>query len=430
MTGRQEFFWRGWGPLEPFDRPIAAEAAKTGAVTSIITDHYHYWETNAHGYFEQFQGARLIRGSEIDNYCTDTVNGLAPWAQAVSDRGRLEFARRYYRNAKDLVQEEDFFSPRTFTAACEWLDTNHTHEKFFLWVESFDPHEPFHVPEPYRSMFTDQNGEGMTCWPPYQDGYHGHNEAFWETTTLEEVSYIRAQYMGKLRMVDEWFGKLMAKLDEYDLWKDTAVILTTDHGHELGEKQRFGKQTPLYDLSAHIPLMIWHPEYPGPRRIDALTTAIDLYPTILETLGARDIQSPHGRSAMPLVRGETTVHRDSVAYALFGNGVMITDKEYSYHCTWNPAKPLYWYSATYAQPSPDIVGGKFIPDVDSPVWKIPSKSDDPYPELLFDRRADPAQEHNLAAERPEVVKGMRRKLVEIMREQGVPEEQFDRLMLR
>jgi len=429
MTGRQEFFWRGWGHLEPFDRPVAREAQKAGAVTAIVTDHYHYWENGAHGYLEHFQASRCIRGHELDNWNTDPLDDMPDWANAIAQRGRPAYGRQYYNNVKDFTKPEDFFAAKTFAQACDWLDTNHTHEKFFLWVECFDAHEPFHVPEPYKSMFTDQTGEGLTCWPPYQDGVHGHNDAFWNTTTPEEVEYIRAQYMGKLAMVDDFLGKLFDKLDELNLWDNTAVILTTDHGHELGERQRYGKQPPLFDLAAHIPLMIWHPRHPGPRRIDALTTAIDLYPTVLEMLDAPEIHSPHGRSLLPLLTGQTADHRDAVTYGWFGCGAMLTTKEYSYFTSWDPSVPLYWYSAMYSTPVPGIVGGQFIPGVDTPVWKIPARGEPAYPELLYDRRSDPDQQHNLVADRPDAVHMMREKLTTLMCEQGVPEEQYARLRL-
>ena len=429
MTGRQELFWRGWGHLEPFDAPIAREAGKTGAVTAIVTDHYHYWENSAHGYLEHFQGSRFIRGHEMDYYNTDKTGEIPGWADSIDKRGRGGAGRRYYQNVKDFAKPEDFFAPKTFAEACGWLDANHAHEKFFLWVECFDAHEPFHVPEPYKSMFTKITGEGMTCWPPYQDGCHGRNGEFWATAPPEEIEYIRAQYMGKLYMVDEFMGKLFDKLDEYCLWDDTAVIVTTDHGHELGERGRYGKQPPMFDLSAHIPLMIWHPKYPGQRRIGALTTAIDLYPTILEMLGAPDAKAPHGRSLMPLLKGETGAHRDAVVYGWFGCGAMITTEDYSYFTSWDNGVPLYWYTAGYMTPKPGITGGNFIPGVDTPVWKVPMEGQPVYPELLYDRKADPGQTVNLAGEKQEIVKMMKARLAALMREQGVPEEQFARLRL-
>jgi arylsulfatase A-like enzyme len=82
-------------------------------------------------------------------------------------------------------------------------------------------------------------------------------------TTPEELAFIRSQYAGKLTMVDRWFGELLRKLDELELWNNTTVIVTTDHGHDLGERGTFGKQYPHYDSHANLPMLMWHPDYPA-----------------------------------------------------------------------------------------------------------------------------------------------------------------------
>lgn len=427
MTGRKELFWRPWGPLEPFDRPLAQEAGKSGAVTCMVTDHYHYWEYPAHGYFEFFNSVKMIRGHELDMWNTDPVPELPSWARAI-DRHRPGWGTRYYRNVQDFETEEDFFSPKVLSEASDWLERNHTHDKFFLWVECFDVHEPFHVPEPYRSMYFPGEKEGLNCWPPYQEGV-GHHEGFWQNTTPEEVDFIRTQYYGKVTMVDHHLEKLFAVMDRYRLWENTAVIITTDHGHELGEKRRFGKQPPHYDTCAHIPLMIWHPALKESFRVNAFTTAVDLYPTILELLDAQDCAAPHGRSLMPLVRRETDTHRDAVVYGEFGFGATVTNREYTYHCSWDENAPLYQYTGLMLWPSADATGGKFIPGVDCPVWKIPRQSGIEIPEMLFDRQADPRQDRNIASERPEIVKKMKALLTRHMQQEGVPPEQYARLGL-
>ena len=58
--------------------------------------------------------------------------------------------------------------------------------------------------------------------------------------SAEEGRHIRANYGAKLTMIDHWFGRILAMFDEQDLWKDTALIVCTDHGHYLGE-EREGK---------------------------------------------------------------------------------------------------------------------------------------------------------------------------------------------
>ena len=431
MTGRKEFFWRGWGPLEPFDEPVALEARKAGAVTAMVTDHYHYWENSAHGYLEHFDCVKLIRGHELDMWNTDPCkdDDVPRWAKAI-DAGRPGLGTRYYKNVKDFREEADFFSPKTLSEAADWLERNHTHKKFFLWAECFDVHEPFHVPEPYRSMYTDKVSEDFNCWPPYQGGFHGHDEKFWDNVTEDELEFIRGQYYGKVTMTDKWLGKLLDKMDEHGLWEDTAVIVTTDHGHELGEKERFGKQPPHYDLNAHIPLMIWHPSLDGTFRVPAFTTAVDVYPTMLEIMGADASRSPHGRSLMPLLRRETGIHRDAVVYGQFGSGATVTNGRYTYHSGWDKNLGLNCYTSVPLRPGRDFenaVSGKFIPGVECPVWKYACGNSPVIPELLFDRIDDPLQDNDLSAFDRAGVREMREVLKNLMDEEGVPPEQYARL---
>src|SRR3546814_16286624 len=74
-------------------------------------------------------------------------------------------SRGYFRG------EEDFPGPRTMGAAAKWIDDNAGHhDRFMLFVDEFDPHEPFDTPEPYASMY-DKDWEGPhIIWPPYMTG--------------------------------------------------------------------------------------------------------------------------------------------------------------------------------------------------------------------------------------------------------------------
>jgi len=426
MTGRKEFFWRGWGPLEPFDKPVAVEAKRLGAVTAMVTDHYHYWEYPAHGYLEHFNSLKTIRGHEHDMWNTEPIKNMPAWGQAM-DKWRPGVGRVYYNNAKDFKTEEDFFAPRTLSEAADWLDKNHGHDKFFLWTECFDCHEPFHVPEPYRSMYTDKLSDEYNVWPPYQDGYHGHTQKYWDQVSPEEIEFIQGQYYGKITMTDKWLGKLFGVMDKHKLWDNTAVIITTDHGHELGEKQRFGKQPPQYDLNAHIPLMVWIPGMTEQKRIGALTTAVDVYPTMLQLLGESCPDSPHGRSLLPLINGKTDKHREAVVYGTYSHGATVTNGQYTYHSTWNADAELNSYTSIMLRPSADAVAGKFIPGVDCPVWKIPGKSGAVVPELLFDRKNDPAQDKDISKTDRITGGKMREVLKGLMDDEGSPPEQYKRL---
>ena len=287
FTGRQEFLWRGWGFIEPWDRHLAVDAARAGAVTQMITDHYHYWEGGAHGYFEPFQGVEFIRGHENDMWRTDPLPDTPEWVKGITRgrpgpmRGYRSWGEAFYANARQWRQESDFPCAQVMGRSADWLQRNQSHEKFMLWVEAFDPHEPHYLPEPYRSMYVSgKPAPDFDCWPPYQDDQAARE--FISRASDDELAWIRAQYYGKVTMVDRWLGEVLDRMDALDLWKNTAVIITTDHGHDLCYNRLdgptiWGKSYPHPESHARIPLMVWHPDYPGDgQRVGALTCAVDV----------------------------------------------------------------------------------------------------------------------------------------------------------
>lgn len=444
MAGRREFLWRGWGHMEPFDRPLAAECRRLGAVTQIITDHYHYWEGSAHGYLEHFDGSEMIRGHELDYWKTASQSDEPDWVKAIN-KHRPGWGSRYYRNVAHFRSVEDFHSPTVFRTAAEWIDANAgAHSSFFLQIESFDSHEPFYVPEPYRSMYTDDLNPDYTCWPPYQS--LEQRRSFLRSTSLAELEYIRAQYKGKLTMVDDALGQVWAAMDRHKLWENTVVILTTDHGHELAEGIRsldevtddardrtlrgpFGKQDPHYLSHANIPLIVWHPELlSGGKTVDAITSGVDVYATILDALGGPADSGPHSCSVLPLLSGEKG--RDFTYWGSFGGGICCTDGEHVLLQGANTGAPLYWYSALLNVPSAgEPTSGRFIPGVECPVWRIPRQATFEFPSILYRRDDALFYEKNIIDQAPEVAAKLRRRLKEEINRDGCPPEQFDRLGL-
>ncbi|MHB1455678.1 MAG: sulfatase [Armatimonadota bacterium] len=443
MTGRQEFLFRGWGHLEPYDVPMALRCRQSGAVTQMVTDHYHYWENSAHGYIEHFNGCEMIRGHELDFWKTELQPSEPDWVKAIN-KYRPGWGSRYYQNVARFTSEEDFFSPKVFKKAAEWLDANHNQDRFFLHIESFDAHEPFHVPEPYRSMYTNDLNPEYTCWPPYQDA--DQRLKFLRNTSMAELDFIRAQYQGKLTMVDKALGQVWAMMDKHNLWDNTTVILTTDHGHELAEavadlseidddardhtlRNPFGKQHPHYLSHANIPLVIWHPHLMnGGKSIDALTCTVDIYNTVLEAIGSGTVNDVHSRSVLPLMAGEKQT-RDLTYWGTFGEGICCTDGEDVLLQGCNSGAPLNQYSSVMNWPCSEAKAGKFIPGVDCQGWQIPINYRHDFPSILYKRNSPLFRESNIIGTQPDIAAGLRRRLKERITEDGCPSEQFDRLGL-
>jgi arylsulfatase A-like enzyme len=429
-AGRREWLWRGWGHAEAFDDLIADRAKRLGAVTQMITDHYHYFEHSSHGYVESFDGFEFIRGQEVDNWRTQPLAQRPPWVEAVN-AWRPGWGDRYYRNVEGFKKEEDWFTPKVFHTIRDWLHANHTLEKFFLFVDHFEVHEPFYCVEPYRSLYTNQAFAAQNIWPPYQDEERCH--AFLEQVSPDDLAFLRAQYWGKVSWVDKYIGMLMDTLTELSLWDNTMVIITTDHGHDLAlHRPRFGKQPPHHDSHAHLPLLVWHPEFASDGRdVSAVTSTVDLHATIAEALGSTEETSPHSKSLLPVLRGDIATRREATVTGTFACGPMVADERYSYTHAPVAAGPNLWHSG-YLPRGRDFRAaepGRFIPGVDVPVWRIPVADVPPYAPSLIEHAPDPNHQPDLLPAHPEIAERLKAQLAAILREEGCPPEQWTRLGL-
>lgn len=442
FAGIQEFLWRPWGPMEPFDTPLALAARNAGAATQLVTDHYHFFQHGSHGYFEDYHGFEFIRGHEVDAWQTAPRHpDEALLAQIGSpDPDALQFMNRatYARNVHTFRTEEDFFAAKVFRSAADWLERNQVYDKWLLVVDSFDVHEPFHCPAPYASMFTDEDPTDpeLINWP-----YYGRIDEGQSRLTDRQVAFVRAQFAGKVAMVDRWFGEVLDKMDELNLWENTALIVTADHGHYLGDHGWMGKpNAPMYNTLCHTPLLIWHPDSPRMgSRVSALTAAVDHYATMLALLDAEVPQNVHSRSLLPLLQGSTESHRDWALYGYWASTVNVTDGRYTYlhPCREDVQADCYstqmmnphgWFQPPKVQQEAEA--GPFLPYTDSPVWRYPAMSYTRHAEpLLFDVQADPKQEQNLAGAGAPEEERMRALLVEALHELQAPEKLYERLGL-
>jgi hypothetical protein len=258
-----------------------------------------------------------------------------------------------------------------------------------------------------------------------------------------QLAFVRAQFAGKITMVDRWLGEVLDTLDRENLWASTMVIVTTDHGHYLGEHGWIGKpDAPYYNTLAQTPLMIWHPGNPHPGgRTKALSSAVDLYATILEALDAPPTPNVHSRSLMPLVRGAQAVHRDWSIYGYWGSSINISDGRYTYFQPCDRSMPAEAHSTMMVMMAPwdwfqppvphmDAEGGRFLPYTESPVWRysIPSQSRHHGP-MLYDVQEDPMQASDLAGNGDPSEQRMKDLLISALDSLQAPRSQYRRLRL-
>jgi arylsulfatase A-like enzyme len=326
QTGRHSFLHRSWGPLEPFDNSFPEILKQKSVYSHLISDHYHYWEDGGATYHTRYNSFDFIRGQESDPWKVLLDSPIErikeKYHQSQNDPNDKQNPYNYMINREFIKEESDLPSVKCFKSGFDFLDLNRNADNWFLQIETFDPHEPFFAPERLRSKFKTHYKGPILDWPRYAK----------VTEEKNEIAELRANYMALLCLCDELLGEVLDYFDKYNMWADTALILTTDHGFMLGEHEWWAKnRMPLYEEISHIPLFMYHPDYRNfvGQRKGALTQTIDLMPTILDFHGAPIPDEVEGKSLLSLFKTKSDL-RSSAIFGYWGGGVNLTDGQYTY----------------------------------------------------------------------------------------------------
>jgi hypothetical protein len=288
----------------------------------------------------------------------------------------------------------------------------------------------------------DWDREQHLVWPPYTVGAVAKG-------VIDErgARQVRAQYGAKLTMIDHWFGHLLGTLERTGRLDDTVVIVCTDHGHYLGEKDIFGKPgCPVYEPLGHVPLLI---AWPGvaPTTCGALTTTVDLHATLLDLFGTTVEHRTHGRTLRPLLDGTATGVREWALCGVWGREVhLVADHKKYVRAPAGNNEPLSMWSNRWSTmpvhghpdlrlPLPDerAVLDR-MPGSRVPVIRQPFRAGDLLPfwaysqfvgTLAFDLGDDPDEDRNLAD--GAFGRDLADQLHAALREVEAPHDQFVRL---
>ncbi len=429
-TGRYNFLHRSWGPLEPFDDSMPQVLSASGVYTHLVSDHYHYWEEGGANYHTRYRSWEIERGQEGDPWKGEVAAPDIP--PTVGGRKDGPLWRQDWVNRKYMAREEDQPQYKVFARGEEFLRTNAATDNWFLQIETFDPHEPFFTQQKYKDLYPHAYAGAHFDWPPYSR----------VGETPEEVEHCRYENAALVSMCDAHLGRVLDLMDELDLWKDTMLIVNTDHGFLLGEHGWWAKMvSPFYNEVAHTPLFIWDPRagVAGERR-EALVQTIDLPATLLEYFG---VPLPPDMQGVPLrdtIATDATV-REAALFGIFGGHVNITDGRYMYmRAPVTPDnRPLFEYThmPTHMRQAFSVEEMRtmkwhegFAFTKGCPVMRIdgrPGPQRVPYETLLFDLQADPLQERPIRDEAVEA--RLSKEMVRLMKANDAPPEQFERLGL-
>jgi len=412
MTGRFTFTYADWEPLPRDEVVLAQVLSEAGYVTMMVADTPHILQRGFH-YDRGFSGFVWVRGQENDRLRTDPQEVELPCNPSKLRHPDFTVVQ-YLRNTALRTYEEDYFVAMTMREAARWLERNRR-AKFFLYVDTFDPHEPWDPPEWYVELY-DPGYEGeKVIYPRY---------APCDFLTERELKHVRALYAGEVTMVDSWVGYLLKRVEEMGLLDKTTIIFTTDHGFLHGEHGIMGKSliwpggyadVPLYEEIARIPLIIRLPGMRMGRRIKAYAQPPDLMPTILDLCGAEIPDTVQGTSLLPVMRGERAETRPLAISTPplchdpnGGRPTTITCGEWSLIYYGNPDTPLMRHltAAVDSIERPAVV----------PTEKVPE------PEL-YHLPSDPGQKRNVISENRGVAEQLHRMHVEFLERLGM-EERF------
>ncbi|MFO7918619.1 MAG: sulfatase [Anaerolineae bacterium] len=384
FTGKLTFPFRGWTPLPVEERILSEELSKAGYVSMLICDTPHLVR-DGHRFDRGFSAWHWNRGQEGDRAITDDIP-----VEYTCDPDKLRAAERHKKchlrwRTAHWQSEEDTFVARTMRDACRWLERNHTHEKFFLHIDTFDPHEPWDPPQHYRDLY-DPGYTGQVVDHPLYD--------YDDYLTPEELRHCRALYAGEVTLVDTWLGRLFETMEHLRLYEDTAVFFLSDHGHYIGDHGRVGKSGegadgpwPYYQEINHLVMMARVPGGKRGVRTDRLTQPVDIMPTILDLAGLPVPDGIDGISLVPLFEG----------------------------------KPVsQWPVVVTSRVLSDDAGDAVCSTITNGSWTLQYRGSD-YPAELHDLEKDPHQEHNVYGDRGDEAERLHAAYVALLKEVGTEE---------
>ncbi len=183
------------------------------------------------------------------------------------------------RSARRSVQQR--FAQEVVEDASAWLTEIDPEDPFFLWVHFYDPHNSYLPPPPY------------TQW------------------------YASDLYQGEIAYMDEWVGKLIAKIEETGHAEDTIIAVVADHGESLGEHGERTHAELVYNSTMRVPLILRGGPIEAGGRISDPVSVVDLLPTLLELVSLEVPEEVQGTSLAPALRGDSPPSRSIYFESLY-----------------------------------------------------------------------------------------------------------------
>ncbi len=379
-----------------FDDAQAQAPWTKSSVPSLLTSLYSYTaglrgETGtipegATTLAEQLRAAGYVTASIITNPFVGRVSGLDRGFDYVMESPAV---MRFHNEETDRGTD----SAAVNKVALPWLE-RHRNQPFFLYAHSSDPHAPYRPPKGFEERFANP-AETERFNRDYWRTYDRQQFTVGAVITRESckvkgldpdrfIQQAIDRYDGEIALCDRSFEQLVGKLKDLGVLDNTLIIVVSDHGEEFWDHGFTAHGHSLYRELVHSLMLFWNPKLlPTPRRVAETVQLIDLAPTILELIGAQPKGIIQGVSLVPLLKGspfhrKTPVMASKFAHSRAGPETMIPENRTDAYATWRDRWKLIYR---------DHAAAAGVNEVE-----------------LYDRRTDPAEKNNVAAQHPEEVK--------------------------
>ena len=333
----------GWAPIPQEQDTVAEVLSSRGYRCALITDTYHQFKPsmNFHRGFDEWN---WVRGQEGDSYRSGPAvpaerMGRHRYGPPETQGGMANYLANHLRNNSQRLDEAGYFPVRLFGEAARWVTDNRDAERFFLVVDSFDPHEPWDPPAWYRELYDPDDDVADVI---------GTLHGTWrDKITSRQLKRLQANYAGEVTMADRWFGHLMETLRLTGRLEDTIVVVISDHGHNLGwdpgDKSMVGKQGhPTTRAVNDLVLMIRHPSGEGAGGVcDKLIYNHDVVATMLSLIGEEMPGAVDGLDVWPAIDPSAPAVRNHVTTAWGPLVTVVTDEWWFNASLWGEGKLLY-----------------------------------------------------------------------------------------
>lgn len=268
-------------------------------------------------------------------------------------------------------------------AALKWLEQRDRSKPFFMYLHYMDVHDPYKAGDKYVEPLVAVVEKMPNKTPLAEAEMKRHRNYFNKSAVayrgvprhvrlFRYVDYWRARYDAGIPQVDQYLDELRARLQAVELWDDAYVILTADHGESLGEHELWAHGLSAHQDQLHAPLILrWPEQLPAGRRLPQTVRLFDIMPTLLAQLRIDVPEGLQAKSLLGVIAGE-----EALPLAAFAEAVKKRPGEKA------------------------LVLGK---------WKLLAYTDEDRYEL-YDLDADPAEQHDLAAQHPKRLAELRRLL--------------------